>query len=152
LSGDGATAREWFWLSRRGVQSCHTSKSYAVSSVETENMIKRFVWRAIDKFERDWKYDASYMRDMIDARSRATWLFSRATGLLAAAALAVGIGLAAPAAADAPVQPAAASAYTLTPRRIGASLAVVVALTGAVIGGRALARSAGRIDAANGRR
>ena len=115
-------------------------------------MIKRLVRRAIDKFERDWKYDASYIRDMIDASPRAAWLFSRATGLLAAATLVVGIGLAAPAAAHASVQPAAVSAYTLTPRRIGASLAIVVALIGAVIGGRALARAAGRIGAANWRR
>jgi len=37
--------------------------------------------RAIDKFERDWNYDASYMRDMIDASPRAAWLFSRVTAL-----------------------------------------------------------------------
>jgi Family of unknown function (DUF6223) len=115
-------------------------------------MIKSLVRRAIGKFERDWKYDASYIRDVIDAIPRAAWLFSRATGLLAAAALVVGIGLAAPAAAHASVQSAAVSAYTLTPRRIGASLAAVVSLIGAVIGGRALALAAGRIDAANGRR
>lgn len=95
------------------------------------DMIKRLVRKEIDKFERDWKYDASYIR---------------------AAALVVGIGLAAPVAAHASVQPAAVTAYTLTPRRIGASLAVAVALIGAVIGGRALARAADRIGAANGRR
>ncbi|MGH7635640.1 MAG: hypothetical protein ACRENC_18060, partial [Gemmatimonadaceae bacterium] len=37
--------------------------------------------RAIDKFEREWKYDASYMRDIIDASPRAAWLFSRAAAL-----------------------------------------------------------------------
>jgi len=45
------------------------------------DMIKWMVQRAIDKFERDWKYDASYMRDMIDASPRAAWLFSRAAAL-----------------------------------------------------------------------
>ena len=30
-------------------------------------MIKWILRRAIDKFEREWKYDASYMRDIIDA-------------------------------------------------------------------------------------
>lgn len=109
-------------------------------------MIKRLVRRAMDKFERNSNYDASDIRGMIDASPRAAWLSSPATRLLAAAALVVGIGLAAPAAAHASVQPAVVSAYTLTPRRVGASLAVVMALIGAVIGGRAVAR------AANGRR
>ena len=31
-------------------------------------MIKWALRRAIGKFERDWNDDASYMRDMIDAR------------------------------------------------------------------------------------
>ncbi len=44
-------------------------------------MIKRLLQRAIDKFERQWKYDASYMRDIIDASPRAAWLFSRAAAL-----------------------------------------------------------------------
>ena len=42
-------------------------------------MIKWLLRRAIDRFERDWKYDAGYIRDMIDASSRAAWLFSRVT-------------------------------------------------------------------------
>ena len=37
--------------------------------------------RAIGKFERQWNYDASYMRDLIDASPRAAWLFSRVTAL-----------------------------------------------------------------------
>jgi len=37
--------------------------------------------RAIDKFERQWNYDASYMRNTIDASPRAAWLFSRVTAL-----------------------------------------------------------------------
>jgi hypothetical protein len=63
-----------------------------------------------------------------------------------------GFGLAVPAAAYASVQPAAGSVPTLTPERIVASTAAVVGLIGAVIGGLALARSAGRIGTGNGRR
>ena len=59
-----------------------------------------------------------------------------------AAALVLSIGLAAPAAAQPLVDP-----YAMTPRRIGASLTVLVALVGAVVGGRALARAAGRMGA-----
>lgn len=44
-------------------------------------MMKWMLRRWIDKFERDWKYDAGYMRDMIDASPRAAWLFSRAAAL-----------------------------------------------------------------------
>jgi hypothetical protein len=44
-------------------------------------MIKWVLRKAIDKFEREWKYDASYMRDMIDASPRAAWLFSRVAAL-----------------------------------------------------------------------
>ena len=40
-------------------------------------MIKWVLKRAIDRFERDWKYDGSYMRDIIDASPRAAWLFDR---------------------------------------------------------------------------
>jgi hypothetical protein len=105
-------------------------------------MIARFFRGAIDKFEPDGKYHANDVRDMIDASRRAR-LISRGTGLLAAAALLVAIGLVAPAAAHASVQPAV-SAYTMTPRRMAASLAVLTALIGAIIGGRALARAASR--------
>jgi len=44
-------------------------------------MIKWVLRKAIGKFERDWHYDASYMRDIIDVSPRAAWLFSRATAL-----------------------------------------------------------------------
>jgi hypothetical protein len=44
-------------------------------------MIKWALRRAINNFERDWNYDASYMRDMIDASPRAAWLFFRVTAL-----------------------------------------------------------------------
>src|SRR4029450_7499939 len=45
------------------------------------DMIKWALHRAIDKFERQWNYDASFIRDMIDASPRAAWLFSRVTAL-----------------------------------------------------------------------
>jgi len=35
--------------------------------------------KGIAKFEREWNYDASYIRDMVDASPRAAWLFSRVT-------------------------------------------------------------------------
>jgi hypothetical protein len=44
-------------------------------------MFKWLLRKAIDRFEREWKYDASYMRDIIDASPRAAWLFSRAAAL-----------------------------------------------------------------------
>jgi hypothetical protein len=44
-------------------------------------MIRWILRRAIGKFERTWNYDASYMRDLIDASPRAAWLFSRAAAL-----------------------------------------------------------------------
>jgi hypothetical protein len=44
-------------------------------------MIKWALRRALAKFERDWNYDASYMRDLIEASPRAAWLFSRVTAL-----------------------------------------------------------------------
>jgi Family of unknown function (DUF6223) len=106
----------------------------------------------VDKWERDWNDDASHMRDMFDASPRAAWLVSRVTNLLAAAALVGGFGLSAPAAAHASVQPGAASVYTMSPGRIGAVVAAVVGLIGAVNGGLALARSAGHIGTRNGRR
>lgn len=43
------------------------------------DMMQWVMRRALDKFEREWKYDASYMREMIDVSPTAAWLFSRAT-------------------------------------------------------------------------
>ena len=48
-------------------------------------------------------------------------------------------------------EPAATTVYGLTPRRLWATTAVVLALLGVVIGGLALRRSAGRIGPGNGR-
>ena len=76
----------------------------------------------------------------------------RVTHLLAAVALAAGVGLAVPAAAQFSDQPPAVSVYTITPERIAATVAAVVGLIGVVIGGMALARSAGRTRTGNARR
>ena len=113
--------------------------------------MRRALRSAIDKFEREWNYDASSMREMIDASPRAPWLFLRVTGLLAAALVGAS-ALAAPAAAHVSDQLAAASVYTMSPGRIGAIAAAVVGLIGAIIGGLALSRSAGRISTGSGRR
>ena len=107
--------------------------------------------KGIDTFERERNGGTTGIREMIDASPRAAWLVSRVT-LLLAAALIGGFGLAGPVAAQVSDQPPAAPVYTLTPERVAAIVAVVVGLIGAVIGGLALARSAGRIGAGNGRR
>ena len=114
-------------------------------------MIRWALRKGIDKFEREWNYDASYIRDVIDASPRAAWLFSRVTGVLAAAALVGGFGLAAPAAAHVSVQPAAASNYAMSSGRLGATAAAVLGLIGVVIGGLAMARPAGRFGTGSGR-
>jgi hypothetical protein len=44
-------------------------------------MVKWMMRKAIGRFERDWNYDAGYMRDLIEASPRAAWLFSRAAAL-----------------------------------------------------------------------
>ena len=61
------------------------------------------------------------------------------------------IGLSAPIAAQTADESPAVAAYTLTPERIAASSAAVMALIGAVVGGSALAR-AGRMGTGSGRR
>ncbi|MFG1709661.1 DUF6223 family protein [Nonomuraea sp. M3C6] len=68
----------------------------------------------------------------------------------AAAALLGILGLATPAAAHVLVQPV--GAYTLTAGRLWSAVAALLGLAGVVIGGLALARSAGRIGTGNGRR
>ncbi|MEV4756593.1 DUF6223 family protein [Micromonospora sp. NPDC049559] len=73
--------------------------------------------------------------------------------LLTAAATAPlgGIGLASPA-ADHGSFHSAASVYTMSPGRIGAALAAVVALVGVVVGWFARTRAAGRTGTGSGRR
>lgn len=113
-------------------------------------MVRWALCRAIDTVEQEWKDDSMNIRDIIHPSPRAAWLVSRIIHPLAAAALMIGFGLAGPASAQVSDQPPAVRAYTLTPERIAASVAAVVGLIGAVIGGFALARSAG--GAGNGRR
>ena len=48
-------------------------------------------------------------------------------------------------------EPAATTVYGLTPRRLWATTATLLALVGVVVGGLALRRSAGRIGTGNGR-
>ncbi|MEU0969073.1 hypothetical protein ABZ357_27980 [Streptomyces sp. NPDC005917] len=64
--------------------------------------------------------------------------------------MSVGFVLAAPAAAHVSAQSAAVGAYTLTTGRLVGTTAALVALAGVVIGGLALARSAGRIGTGTG--
>src|SRR2546425_8241449 len=79
------------------------------------------------------------------------WVLRRAIAF-APTAVAGGFGRAAPAVARPSAQPGAATVYTMTPGRIAASTAALVGLIGVVIGGLALARSAGRIGNGTGRR
>src|SRR5215467_4487139 len=64
-------------------QPCHIPRPYLVSPLEDRrsDMIKWALRRWLRKFEQEWNYDASYMRDMIEASPRAAWLFSRAAAL-----------------------------------------------------------------------
>ncbi|MEU4677802.1 DUF6223 family protein [Micromonospora sp. NPDC023737] len=68
-----------------------------------------------------------------------------------AAALLGGFGLAAPAAAHVAGQPAAASVYTMSAGRLGASVAALLGLTGVIVGGLALVRPTSRIGTDSGR-
>jgi hypothetical protein len=44
-------------------------------------MLKWFMNRGIARFERQWDYDATYLRDIVDASPRAAWMFSRAAAI-----------------------------------------------------------------------
>jgi hypothetical protein len=44
-------------------------------------MVRRLLRRAISAFERQWNYDASYIREIIEVSPRAAWQFLRATRL-----------------------------------------------------------------------
>jgi hypothetical protein len=98
-------------------------------------MIRWVLRRAIDTVEQEWNGDVS-----------------RVTCLLAAIGLIGAVGLASPAAAQVSDQPPVVDVYALTPERMAASVAAVVGLIGAVVGGLALARSAGRNGTGTGRR
>jgi hypothetical protein len=72
-------------LTRPNAAVAVMSHSEALSRLSVEDrrrhMIKWALRRVTNKFERTWHYDASYMRDIIDASPRAAWLFSRAAAL-----------------------------------------------------------------------
>ena len=114
-------------------------------------MIRFALRRAIDEVERDRSCDGQYTRDMTGASRSAAWPASPITGLLAAALL-LGLGLFMPAAAQVSGEPSSVSVNVLTPERMVASAAALVALIAAIIGGLALARSTGRVAAGTGRR
>src|SRR5262245_33037651 len=44
-------------------------------------MIRWLMKRGLAAFEKQWNYDASYLRDIIDISPRAGWMFARATRL-----------------------------------------------------------------------
>ena len=44
-------------------------------------MIRWALRKGVERFEREWSYDARYLRDMIDASPQAAWLFTRVTAL-----------------------------------------------------------------------
>lgn len=69
---------------------------------------------------------------------------------VAGAVLLGGFGFAAPAVANVSAQPTAADVYAMSAGRLGASVAAVLGLAGAIIGGLALARPTGRIGTSNG--
>ena len=77
-------------------------------------------------------------------------IFAIIFGALAAAALFGGLVHAVLVAAHVS-EPAASTVYGLTPRRLWATMAVLLGLVGVVIGGLALARPAGRFGTASGR-
>jgi len=90
------------------------------------------------------------IRNAVAAGARAASL-ARVTHLLAASALICGLGLATPAAQES-APPTAVDSYSFTPKRMVASTASLFGLSGAVIGGLALARATRGIGRGNGRR
>ena len=48
-------------------------------TIGDRDMMNRALQRTIDKFEWDWKYDASYTRHSMDASPCAAWPFSSVT-------------------------------------------------------------------------
>jgi hypothetical protein len=79
-------------------------------------------------------------------------MFTRVTGLFVAVVALGVLGLAAPAAARDSVQADVVAPSTMSLGRIGAIVANVVGLSGAVLGGLALARFARRLETGNPRR
>lgn len=106
------------------------------------HMIRWGLRRATARVEREWHDDASCIGGTTDATRQVASQASPVTGLLTAA-LVAGFLLTSLAAAQVSDQPPAASVYAVTPERVAAIVAVVVALIGAVAGGFALARPIG---------
>jgi hypothetical protein len=132
---------------------CHIPAPYSVlPSQPVSDMIEWVFRRAIGRVEWQWSFGTSGIRDTIHASPRSAWMVSQVTHLLAGVALVGAVFIAAPAVAQVSDQPPAVSPYTFTPKRIAASGGAVVGLIGAVIGGLALARAAGRIGTGKGRR
>jgi hypothetical protein len=116
-------------------------------------MFKLVLRKSIDSFDRGSNDDTDYIRHVIHASPRTTWPLARFTHTLATAVLVAVFALASQAAAQVSEEPSAVSVYTFTPERMAATVAAVVGLISAVIGGMALARSsAGRTGTSNGRR
>jgi hypothetical protein len=44
-------------------------------------MLRWLLRRKAEAFERNWQYDASYLKEMIDISPKAAWMFARATSL-----------------------------------------------------------------------
>ena len=57
------------------------SEALSRLTIGDRDMMSQALRRAIDKFERDWKYDANYTRHSMDASPRAAWTFFRMTAL-----------------------------------------------------------------------
>ncbi|GGV31118.1 hypothetical protein GCM10010182_63080 [Actinomadura cremea] len=89
--------------------------------------------------------------DIQEGRKKEHLMSVRSVLVVVVATLVGWSGLAAPAVAHASVQPVAASAYDMSAGRVGAIVAALLGLTGVVIGGRALARTAGRRGDGSGR-
>lgn len=115
-------------------------------------MIRGASGRASDMSTRDWNCDASPVCVVSGTSLSASRIVSRVAPALVATVLICGFSLAAPAAAQESVPSTTVNAYALTPKRAMASGAAATGVIGAVIGGLALARSAGRIGTGNGRR
>src|SRR5262245_57438088 len=62
--------------------ACHTRRWYFVLTIENRSgrptMLRWLFRRAVSAFERQWNYDASYLREIIDASPRAAWRFMNA--------------------------------------------------------------------------
>jgi hypothetical protein len=66
------------------IRACHNRRCCFVLFIEGERrptMLRWLLRRIISAFERQWNYDASYLREIIDASPRAAWRFSSAARL-----------------------------------------------------------------------